>query len=149
MQENSEGTTVHRSLNVTEPGSAAPDKPRQSTTEAEPAFTQTKQKSKAANADTPKIPSHQISFDMFRSGKSIEEIAAERGMSPSTIETHLCKYVESGDIDIRKIVPEDTIAKVLFFRHAHPDSTHLKDIYDACRGTIPYSHIRFVLASMK
>lgn len=36
-----------------------------------------------------------------------------------------------------------------FFRHAHPDSTHLKDIYDAYQGTIPYSHIRFVLASMK
>lgn len=58
-------------------------------------------------------------------------------------------HVESGDIDVRKIVPEDTIAKVLFFRHVHPDSTHLKDIYDAYQGTIPYSHIRFVLASMK
>lgn len=149
VQENCDGTSAVRSPKANEQETAALDKFRQSTPEAAPTIPQTKQESKAANADAPKIPSQQISFDMFRSGKTVEEIAAERGMSPSTIETHLCKYVESGDIDVRKIVPEDTIAKVLFFRHAHPDSTHLKDIYDAYQGTIPYSHIRFVLASMK
>lgn len=149
VQENCDGTSAVRSPKVNEQETAALDKFRQSTPEAAPTIPQTKQESKAANADAPKIPSQQISFDMFRSGKTVEEIAAERGMSPSTIETHLCKYVESGDIDVRKIVPEDTIAKVLFFRHVHPDSTHLKDIYDAYQGTIPYSHIRFVLASMK
>lgn len=149
VQENCDGTSAVRSPKANEQETAALDKFRQSTPEAAPTIPQTKQGSKAANADAPKIPSQQISFDMFRSGKTVEEIAAERGMSPSTIETHLCKYVESGDIDVRKIVPEDTIAKVLFFRHVHPDSTHLKDIYDAYQGTIPYSHIRFVLASMK
>lgn len=149
VQENSDGASAVRSRKANEQETAALDKFRQSTPEAAFSIPQTKQKSKAADAETPKLPSHQISFDMFRSGKTVEEIAAERGMSPSTIETHLCKYVESGDIDVRRIVPEDTIAKVLFFRHAHPDSTHLKDIYDAYQGTIPYSHIRFVLASMK
>lgn len=149
VQENCDGTSAVRSPKANEQETAALDKFRQSTPEAAPTIPQTKQESKAANADAPKIPSQQISFDMFRSGKTVEEIAAERGMSPSTIETHLCKYVESGDIDVRKIVPEDTIAKVLFFRHVHPDSTHLKDIYDAYQGTLPYSHIRFVLASMK
>ena len=149
VQENCDGTSAVRSPKANEQETAALDKFRQSTPEAAFSIPQTKQKSKAADAETPKLPSHQISFDMFRSGKTVEEIAAERGMSPSTIETHLCKYVESGDIDVRRIVPEDTIAKVLFFRHAHPDSTHLKDIYDAYQGTIPYSHIRFVLASMK
>lgn len=149
VQENCDGTSAVRSPKANEQETAALDKFRQSTPEAAPTIPQTKQESKAANADAPKIPSQQISFDMFRSGKTVEEIAAERGMSPSTIETHLCKYVESGDIDVRRIVPEDTIAKVLFFRHAHPDSTHLKDIYDAYQGIIPYSHIRFVLASMK
>lgn len=149
VQENCDGTSAVRSPKANEQETAALDKFRQSTPEAAPTIPQTKQESKAANADAPKIPSQQISFDMFRSGKTVEEIAAERGMSPSTIETHLCKYVESGDIDVRRIVPEDTIAKVLFFRHVHPDSTHLKDIYDAYQGTIPYSHIRFVLASMK
>lgn len=149
VQENCDGTSAVRSPKANEQATAALDKFRQSTPEAAPTIPQTKRESKAANADAPKIPSQQISFDMFRSGKTVEEIAAERGMSPSTIETHLCKYVESGDIDVRKIVPEDTIAKVLFFRHAHPDATHLKDIYDAYQGTIPYSHIRFVLASMK
>lgn len=149
VQENCDGTSAVRSPKANEQETAALDKFRQSTPEAAHTIPQTKQESKAANADAPKIPSQQISLDMFRSGKTVEEIAAERGMSPSTIETHLCKYVESGDIDVRKIVPEDTIAKVLFFRHVHPDSTHLKYIYDAYQGTIPYSHIRFVLASMK
>ena len=149
VQENSDGAAVSRSPQATEPGTAAHDKSLKNPSEAKPATTQPKRKSKSADTDAPKIPSQQISFEMFRAGKTVEEIAAEREMSPSTIETHLCKYVESGDIDVRKIVPEDTIAKVTFFRHAHPDSTHLKDIYDAYQGTIPYSHIRFVLASIR
>ena len=147
VQENSDSTATARAPKANEQETAALDKFKKNQSEVASATSRPRRDSKAA--DTPKIPSQQISFDMFRGGKSIEEIAAERGMSPSTIETHLCKYVESGDIDIRKIVPEDTIAKVLFFRHAHPDSTHLKDIYDAYQGTIPYSHIRFVLASRR
>ena len=48
-----------------------------------------------------------VSFDMFRSGNSLEEIAEIRQLSVSTIETHLSYYITTGELDINEIVSED------------------------------------------
>ncbi|GAA3971900.1 DNA helicase RecQ [Mucilaginibacter dorajii] len=44
-------------------------------------------------------------FTMYRHGKGVAEIAAERGLSPMTIESHLSHFIESGEIDVLEIVP--------------------------------------------
>ncbi len=44
-------------------------------------------------------------FTMYRQGKGISEIAAERNLSPMTIESHLSHFIESGEIDVLEIVP--------------------------------------------
>ena len=41
---------------------------------------------------------------MFRSGKSIEEIAAERKFAISTIEGHLCEFILTGDVSVNQFV---------------------------------------------
>lgn len=48
-------------------------------------------------------------FTMYRQGKGITEIAAARGLSPMTIEGHLSHFIESGEIDILEIVPQEKI----------------------------------------
>jgi ATP-dependent DNA helicase RecQ len=48
-----------------------------------------------------------VSFDMFRSGNSLEDIAENRQLSVSTIETHLSYYITTGELDINEIVSED------------------------------------------
>ncbi|MFW6044105.1 MAG: helix-turn-helix domain-containing protein, partial [Marinilabiliaceae bacterium] len=45
-----------------------------------------------------------ITFEMFRNGKSIEEIAEERGLKPSTINSHLCRFIENGSLDVKEIL---------------------------------------------
>lgn len=45
------------------------------------------------------------SFELFRSGKTIPEVAAERGLAVSTIESHLVHYVRLGDIALQDVVP--------------------------------------------
>lgn len=59
-----------------------------------------------------KVSSKQQSFDLFNQGKTIAEIAVERGMSVTTIEGHLALYVKSGEIDIYKLVPEEKVKKI-------------------------------------
>lgn len=45
-----------------------------------------------------------ISFDMFNTGLSMADIAKERGLVESTIQGHLCFFVEKGELDINRIL---------------------------------------------
>ena len=51
-----------------------------------------------------KKPTKQISFELFKSGLSIKEIAKERGLTSGTIESHLASYIPSGDVDILELI---------------------------------------------
>jgi tRNA uridine 5-carbamoylmethylation protein Kti12 len=63
----------------------------------------------------PKQDTRQTSFDLFKSGKTIEEIALERGYTAGTIETHLLHFVNTGEIDIYSLFPSETIDPVIRF----------------------------------
>ena len=52
-----------------------------------------------------KIDTKNISFQLFKQGKTIADIATERDFSPTTIEGHLLKYVATGEIDIEELIP--------------------------------------------
>jgi hypothetical protein len=54
----------------------------------------------------------QISYELYVQGKSIEEIAGERGFVTSTIEGHLAHYVGLGLLDIAELVAEEKIALI-------------------------------------
>jgi len=53
------------------------------------------------------------SFDLYKSGKTIEEIAIERGMAITTIEGHLSSFVTTGDIDVRKFISDKKLQEIL------------------------------------
>jgi ATP-dependent DNA helicase RecQ len=51
-------------------------------------------------------------FNLYRSGKSIPEIAAERSLAVTTIEGHLSYFVQTGDIDVLNFVKEEKIPAI-------------------------------------
>ncbi|HEX9962283.1 MAG TPA: DNA helicase RecQ, partial [Pyrinomonadaceae bacterium] len=53
-----------------------------------------------------------ITLDMFRSGMAIEEIAESRGMAKGTIEMHLVKFIQSGEISLEDLVLERKIEPI-------------------------------------
>ncbi|MEC5157825.1 helix-turn-helix domain-containing protein [Chryseobacterium sp. MP_3.2] len=57
-----------------------------------------------------KIPSHILTFQLFEEGKSIPEIAKERGLVTETIFGHLAKFAEQGLLDIKKVLPKEKIS---------------------------------------
>jgi len=59
-----------------------------------------------------KIDSKQISYELYSQGKSIAEIAGERGLVTTTIEGHLAHYVGLGQLDITEFVTEEKIAAI-------------------------------------
>ncbi len=46
-------------------------------------------------------------FDLFKSGKSISEVASARGLAKSTIEGHLSNFILTGDLDILDLMDKD------------------------------------------
>ena len=51
-------------------------------------------------------------FNLYRSGKTISEIATERGLATTTIEGHLSYFVQTGEIDVLEFVREDKIPAI-------------------------------------
>jgi ATP-dependent DNA helicase RecQ len=58
------------------------------------------------------LDTNMISLALFKSGKSVEEIAELRNLSADTIETHLVKFIPSGEIRLEEIVPAHKIEPI-------------------------------------
>lgn len=59
-----------------------------------------------------KVPSHIITWQMFDEGKTISEIAKERGVLNTTIIGHFSKFAETGVLkkeDLKRILPKEKI----------------------------------------
>ncbi len=55
---------------------------------------------------------YSITLEMFRNGAAIEEIADQRELAISTIETHLVKFIPTGEVKLTEIVPEEKIETI-------------------------------------
>lgn len=56
-----------------------------------------------------KVPSHILTFQLFEDGKTIPEIAKERGLVNETVYGHLAKFAEQGLLDLKRIFPKEKI----------------------------------------
>lgn len=92
--------------------------------------------------------SQRVSFNLFQQGFSIEQIAAKRGLVPGTVSAHLTRFVESGELDVRRLVSNDKIGRVVRYKREHPNEDKLKPYFDAFNGDITYTEIRWVLAAI-
>jgi hypothetical protein len=62
------------------------------------------------------------SFELFRAGMSVDEIAAKRGLARSTIEGHLSHFIGLGDLDVHAVLDRETVADIQQFLMAHPEA---------------------------
>lgn len=63
------------------------------------------QATKSKKVSAPKVDTAAITYDLFKNGKTIKDIAEERDLKVSTIEGHLLKYYEMGkDIDLSNYI---------------------------------------------
>lgn len=61
-----------------------------------------------------KVPSHILTYQLFEAGKTIPEIAKERGILNETVIGHLSKFAENGVLkmeDLKRILPKEKITK--------------------------------------
>lgn len=69
-------------------------------------------RSKTKKTKEPKPDTKKISLELFQSGKTIQEIARERQLTPSTIENHLVHFVETEKLDIFDLISKEKFEKI-------------------------------------
>ena len=89
----------------------------------------------------------QISFELFKKGLSVKEIAKERSLTAGTIESHLASYIPSGEIDVLELIPLKRYQKMIKEIEAveYKNLTHLKENVDK---TYSFMELRMVLLSL-
>jgi hypothetical protein len=85
-------------------------------------------------------------FDLFNSGKNIAEIADERNLAKSTIESHIARGISLGEIDLGDTLKKDEISGIEK-GFAKNYGSPIKDVYTKLKGKYSFGKIRMVQAS--
>ena len=105
------------------------------------------QAAKESTIEKLKIPTTQVTFDLYKNGLSVDEIAEQRFLSPLTINAHLAQAYEEGrDIDISHFVSAEDVTAISEAFDVFPEPYKLKDIFEYFSEKFTYSQIRFALA---
>jgi ATP-dependent DNA helicase RecQ len=92
---------------------------------------------------------HQTTLALYRQGLSIEEIASERNLKPSTIISHLSELFEAGEpIDIDRLVQPDHFPVIADALQQIGDDL-LRPVKDFLGDEYSYEEIRLVRASLR
>jgi ATP-dependent DNA helicase RecQ len=98
---------------------------------------------------TKEVPSHVLSFEMYKGGKNIDEISKERNLKPMTIQDHILKCASEGyKMNWDSFIPkeyEDLIAGII----KKLGSEKLRPIKDALPDDIDYMAIKAVICKLK
>jgi len=92
---------------------------------------------------------YDITLEMFTKGMTIEQIATERGLVVSTIESHLGKAVDTARLDISALVSDAELEEIKEVIQQLPFGFISKDLYDGLRGKYGYGKLRAVLNHLK
>jgi len=92
-----------------------------------------------------KIPTSEITYKLFKEGKTIEEIAQERSYTVKTIEKHLCNCIRAGKLEATEFVSEDRI-KIIKETSKEIGTNSLKAIKDELGDDYSYTELHFAMA---
>lgn len=88
----------------------------------------------------------QVTLELWRAGKSIDQIAAERSVTVSTIEGHLAQAIANDEpIDPRRFYTGEEEAEIRAALEGHTDEA-LKPVFDHLEGRISYGKLRIFRA---
>jgi len=95
----------------------------------------------------PKIDTKLVSFELYEQGKTLEEIAKERGFSVGTIEGHLAYYVSTQQLDVAKLVKPNRIKNISDAVESQKTKS-MATIRDFLGKDYSFGEIKMVLASL-
>ncbi|MFC3415081.1 helix-turn-helix domain-containing protein [Algoriphagus hitonicola] len=110
-----------------------------------------KTKTGRKKAEGPKLKrqkgdTQELTFSLFESGKTIAQIAEERGLAESTIKSHLSVGISAGRIDLADCLPQSIIQEIMDQLDKFSGMKELREHFD---GKYDYGTIKMVIAGNK
>ncbi|WP_298999612.1 DNA helicase RecQ [uncultured Tenacibaculum sp.] len=82
-------------------------------------------------------------FKLYKEGLTVDEIAENRGLKPTTIFSHLSKlYLEGKDVSLDEFIEADVLALVANAKKVLKNETALKPYFEFLGEKVPYEKIR-------
>ncbi|MCD4793892.1 MAG: DNA helicase RecQ [Bacteroidales bacterium] len=104
-------------------------------------------KEKSAEGAKIKGSTYLITYDMFRKGMSVEDIAKERNLQVTTIFSHLANsYTNGKDVDIKRLITGDELAEIIQAIKEKGTEEGMRPIFDYLNEEIDYGKIRLGIA---
>jgi ATP-dependent DNA helicase RecQ len=89
-------------------------------------------------------------FNLYKEGFTIDEIADKRGLKPQTIFSHLSKlYLEGKDVSLDEFISEDILNLVRNAKKVLKNETALKPYFEFLGEKVPYEQIRIGLTILQ
>ena len=93
-----------------------------------------------------KKDTHKVTYELYKEGLTIDEIATKRNLKPTTIFSHLAKlYTDGEDIDVYNFVTKEEVEKVRKAKDELDSPQALKPYYEYFNSEIEYFKIRLAL----
>ncbi|NDY71530.1 HRDC domain-containing protein [Desulfobacter hydrogenophilus] len=128
------------------PGDEAPE-PRPAEQAAKKDASTGRDKAPGTDKATPQANTRDISLMLFKDGLSVDKIAEERGLAPTTIQGHLCSFIAKGELAVDQLVKDkekqSAIAAVV------STDKNLTQMKDELGDDYSYGEIRAVVAHLQ
>ena len=111
-----------------------------------------KKRKKKVKEDKPKkekVDTKALTFKMFRDGKTLKEIAAERSLTVGTVENHLAHFVEQGALEIGEVVSSQHQKIIRGIVKTFNKAYSLSEVKNLLPNDYTYAEIKLVIADMK
>lgn len=111
-----------------------------------------KKRKKKVKEDKPKkekVDTRALTFKMFRDGKTLKEIAAERSLTVGTVENHLAHFVEKGELAIGEVVSSQHQKIIRGIVKTFNKAYSLSEVKNLLPNDYTYAEIKLVIADMK
>ena len=96
-----------------------------------------------------KKPTKQITFELFKSGLSVKEIAKERSLTSGTVENHLANFIPSGEIDVLELMELKRYKKIRNGIEEAGEVKGLTALKEKVDNSFTYMELKMVLMSME
>jgi len=94
----------------------------------------------------PKVPTQEQSYNLFREGLTISEIAEKRELSENTIYSHLLKmHSEGAEIDLHQFITSEEINSIKKAQNDLTETEGLKPYFEYFEEKMPYWKIKMGL----
>ena len=108
-----------------------------------------KKKVKEEKPKKEKVDTRGLTYKMFREGKTIKEIAAERSLTVGTVENHLAHFVKNGELEVSEVVSTQHQKMIRGIVKSFNKAYALSDVKNLLPDDYTYAEIKLVIADME